>query len=176
MSEAAKASAKLELNPEGTAVGRKGNPPLPEVAKTGAGKRKEKTEEEEKEEAEYLKESDLNDPIVLSLTGPVEAKNSWRQVEAAYKEKFPDRKVLYSRYDKGEGQLVVSSHKQDPAKVAEEVKLKLEDEEFTLKKLEGEGLDKFWAEHGNHYNLCTNKKLSLSSTSFCALKKRGNRT
>lgn len=101
--------------------------------------------------------------VILGLTGPAEAKNSWRQVETAYKAQFPGRKVLYSRYEKGDGQIVVSSYKQDPAKVAEEVKIKLDDEEFTINKLEGDKLEKFWSEHGNHYNLCTNKKLSLSS-------------
>jgi hypothetical protein len=99
----------------------------------------------------------------MEITGPEEAKNSWRQVETSYKEKFPTRKVLYSRYDKGLGHLVVSKHKQDTAKLLEEVKIKLDEEDFTIKKLEGAGLDKFWAEHGTHFNLCTNKKLSLSS-------------
>ncbi len=99
----------------------------------------------------------------MEMTGPKEPKNSWRQVENAYKEKFKDRKVLYSRFDAGKGHMVVSSFKHDPAKIAEELKIKLDEEEFTIKKLEGEGLEKFWAEHGAHYNLCANKKLSLSS-------------
>ena len=102
----------------------------------------------------------------MEIVGPEEAKNSWRQVETSYKEKFPDRKVLYSRFDKGQGHLVVSAYKQDPAKLAEEVKIKLDLEEFTIKKLEGAGLDKFWTEHGTHFNICTNKKLSLSSKSL----------
>ena len=157
--EAVNKSAKLELNPEKTNIGRKNNPPVPEFSKTG--KRREQPEDE-KEEMEYLKESDLNDPIVLEMVGPAEAKNSWRQVETAYKGMFPTRKVLYSRFDKGNGQVLISSHKQDVEKVCEKVVIKLDTEEFVIQKLEKEGLEKFWAEHGNHYNLCTNKKLSLS--------------
>jgi len=105
----------------------------------------------------------LNDPVVLEMIGPVEAKNNWRAVENAYKEKFPERKVLYSRFDKGKGHIAISSHKQEVAKLSEEVKLKLGDEEFVIKKMDQEGLDKFWKEHGDHFNMCTNKKLSLSS-------------
>lgn len=100
----------------------------------------------------------------MGIAGPENAKNSWRQVETAYKDQFKDRKVLYSRYEAGKGHIVISSYKQDPAKLAEELKIKLDDEEFTIKKLEGEELDKFWAEHGTHFNLCSNKKLSISST------------
>lgn len=57
--EAIKSSDKLELNAEGDGVGRKGNPPLPQLIRTG--KRK-KEEEDEKENPEYLKEQDLDNP------------------------------------------------------------------------------------------------------------------
>ena len=59
LAEAIKTSPQLELNPEGTSVCRKGNPPVPELNKTG--KRKEK-DEDDKENADYVKEQDLNDP------------------------------------------------------------------------------------------------------------------
>eukprot|EP00826_Nyctotherus_ovalis_P064886 TRINITY_DN9528_c0_g2_i2.p1 TRINITY_DN9528_c0_g2~~TRINITY_DN9528_c0_g2_i2.p1 ORF type:complete len:257 (-),score=106.35 TRINITY_DN9528_c0_g2_i2:472-1242(-) len=161
ITEAVKGSDKLELNLEETGVGRKGNPPVPELEKTG--KRKEATKEDAKEDREYIKESDLNEPVVMGIEGPQEPKNNWRQIETDYKEKYPDRKVLYTRYDKGEGQIIVSSNKQDLTKLTEELKIKIGDDEFVVKKLEDEKLEKFWAEHGNHYNGCVNKKLSLSS-------------
>ena len=162
VAEAAKASDKLEFNPEGTGIGRKGNPPIPELIHTG--KRKEMTKEEEKEDMAYVKEADLNDPVVMGIDGPVEPKNNWRQIETDYKAKHPDRKVLYTRYDKGAGQIIICSNKQDVIKLAEPFSIKVGDEEFKISKLEGDKLEKFWAEHGNHYNLCVNKKLSLSSS------------
>jgi len=158
-----KTSEGLELNEKETGVGRKGNPPIPDLEKTG--KRKEVPKEDEKDDKEFLKEADLNDPIVMGIEGPLDPKSNWRQIEVNYKETFPDRKVIYTRYDKGAGQIIISSNKQDKGKLTEEFKVKLGDDEFIIKKLEGDKLDKFWTEHGNHYNSCANKKLSLSSTS-----------
>ena len=99
----------------------------------------------------------------MEIVGPAETKSNWRQLETKYKEMFPARKVLYSRYDKGCGHVAVSSFKQDLAEVEKEVKIKLDLEEFTIRKPDKPTLEKFWAEHGTHFNLCTNKKLSLSS-------------
>lgn len=157
--EALKSSTKLEVNDTEKTVSRKGSPPIPDLGM--AGKRKGK-EEEEKGGAEFLKDEDLNNPIILGIAGPEEAKSNWREMETIYKQLYPDRKVLYSRYDKGHGHIGISSSKVDVAKVSEEVKLKVGAEEFVIKKLEAPELEKFWGEHGTHFNLCTNKKLSLS--------------
>jgi hypothetical protein len=99
----------------------------------------------------------------LKITGPVEAKNSWREIEAAYKAQFPSRKVLYSRFEKGEGHIGVGTHKQEEAKLKEETKMKLGTEEFVIREPTAAEMEKFWADHGSHFNLCTSKKLTLSS-------------
>ncbi len=57
--EAIKTSEKLELDADGKSVARKGNPPLPELIKTG---KRRKEEEDDKETSEFLKDQDLNDP------------------------------------------------------------------------------------------------------------------
>ena len=56
--EAVLASDKLELNTEKTEVTRKGGKAVPELEKTG----KRKQEEDEKEEHDYIKDKDLEDP------------------------------------------------------------------------------------------------------------------
>ena len=52
-------SKKVALNPEQTAVVRIGNPPVPELERTGKRKLK---EEEDKANAEYILEKDLDNP------------------------------------------------------------------------------------------------------------------
>ena len=59
LAKALAGSKKLALNPERTAVLRVGNPPVPELEKSGKRKMK---EEEEKANAEYILEKDLDNP------------------------------------------------------------------------------------------------------------------
>ena len=62
LANALKTSKKLDVSADGKSVTRKGNPPLPEVGKSG--KRKDK-EEEDKETSEFLKDQDLISPYSL---------------------------------------------------------------------------------------------------------------
>ena len=128
---------------------------------TGIGSKSHKKDDEE-----FLKEVDLNDPIVMGIEGPWHSKRNWREIEANYKKTFPDRKIIYTRYNKGAGQIIISSNKQDKAKLTKEFKVKLGNDEFVIKELKGYKLDNFWKKHGSHYKSCANKKLSLSGTSY----------
>lgn len=100
---------------------------------------------------------------MLKIVGPPETKNTWREIEGAYKEKFPTRKVLYSRFEKGDGHIAISTYKQEEEKLKAEVKLPVGTDEFTIRVLTEAESEAFWKDHGSHFNLCTSKKLTLSS-------------
>ncbi len=59
LAKALEGSKKVALNPERTGVIRVGNPPVPELEKSGKRKMK---EEEDKANAEYILEKDLDSP------------------------------------------------------------------------------------------------------------------
>lgn len=102
--------------------------------------------------------------MILEIIGPAAGLVGWREIESKYKQAYPLRKVLYSRFEKGVGQIAISTYKQDPKELEKEVTVKADTEEFKVHKPDAAALKKFWDDHGIHFKLCTSKKLQLSST------------
>jgi hypothetical protein len=82
-----------------------------------------------------------------------EFKVNWKDVETTFKAAFPKLKVVYSRADKFEGDLAVSSHRltQENSKTIDEAKLSIQGREFVFTKTVGEELKSFWQKQGGHY-------------------------
>ena len=63
------------------------------------------------------------------------------------KDKFPLLKNVYTRADKYEGDVAISSHRYNKAQFEEFCKLrdvKIGDKKFSFSKTEGEALNEFW--------------------------------
>ena len=77
------------------------------------------------------------------------------------RKKYPKLKVVYARSDEKSGELALSSHKLNSETIDKLTKdvVKVENEEFTLSKLEGDALKDFWQNQGGHYQFCIQPKL-----------------
>ena len=81
-------------------------------------------------------------------------KVNWKNVEEMLKTKFDQLKVVYTRADKYEGDLAISSFKMNKKQFAALSKLKNEDidgKKFDFTETTGEELKDFWQAQGNHF-------------------------
>jgi hypothetical protein len=72
---------------------------------------------------------------------------NWKDFEILIKENFDGLKVVYSRADKYEGQIAISSFKHNKAQYKELVALKDREvggKKFTFSELKDDGLNEFW--------------------------------
>lgn len=85
----------------------------------------------------------------------------WKGIVDKVKEKCPKVKVPYVRSDAQSGEIAVSKHKLQKATLDGLLALKLEHEghEFVFRQLDGEDLEKFWGDHGGHYQYCIKPKM-----------------
>ena len=80
-------------------------------------------------------------------------KLAWKKIEMEVRKKYPKLKVVYARSDEKSGELALSSYKLNSETIDKLTKdvVKVENEEFTLSKLEGDALKDFWQNQGGHY-------------------------
>ena len=92
-------------------------------------------------------------------------KVAWKDIEKLVKEQYDKVKVTYSRGDKYEGHLSVSTHKSSKQQIEQLANLKgqlIGTKKFDFSKLEGEDLKDFWQKQGGHFNYCIAPKLRLA--------------
>lgn len=80
------------------------------------------------------------------------------------KEKFTNLKVVYSRADKFEGQLAISSHRLDQTQFDDLLKLEtdISGHKFTFELLKDEPLNEFWQKQGGHFHYCIAPKKRIA--------------
>ena len=90
---------------------------------------------------------------------------SWKDLETTIKTKFDQIKVVYSRADKYEGDLAISTHKLNKEQFKELANLKDEvigTKKFFFSETQGEELKDFWQKQGGHFQYCIAPKLRLA--------------
>jgi hypothetical protein len=83
-------------------------------------------------------------------------------MENDIKKTFPSMRILYSRADEEKtGHLAICNLGLEEGDVTKIVSDGLESEgkHFTFSICEGEDLNKFWSDHGTHYQMCSGQKL-----------------
>jgi hypothetical protein len=89
-------------------------------------------------------------------------KVSWKSFETMIREKYDRLKVVYTRADKYEGDIAISSHKLNKAQFEQLVAMKdvdIDGKKFDLSETKGEVLKDFWQAQGNHFHFCIAPKL-----------------
>lgn len=174
LSDAIKDSKLVESSADGNQVRRKNNKEMPK--KTGSLKKRENKAEEKKvangtQEESKAKEDDYeikrddqgriifvhqdfeNTLIVHFKTTDVDEKKdadfkvSWKDIEKTIKERFDKVKVVYSRSDKYEGDLAISSYKlckEQFDKLCQLKDVEIAGKKFTFTETTGEVLKEFW--------------------------------
>jgi hypothetical protein len=162
--EAVTDSAEVELSTDGKLIRRKGNKPVPELAKKRDSKAagKDDKKEEKKEEEDKLPEldargnpiltnADFENPIIIHFKTPATTadptfKVNWKEIEQAVRRDYPRLKVVYSRADQFEGDLALSSHRPNSAELEKlsSAIIKIQERDFTFSKTLGEDLKSFW--------------------------------
>lgn len=162
--EAVTDSAEVELSTDGKLIRRKGNKPVPELAKKRDSKAagKDDKKEEKKEEEDKLPEldargnpiltnADFENPIIIHFKTPATTadptfKVNWKEIEQAVRRDYPRLKVVYSRADQFEGDLALSSHRPNSAELERlsSAVIKIQERDFTFSKTLGEDLKSFW--------------------------------
>ena len=162
--EAVTDSAEVELSTDGKLIRRKGNKPVPELAKKrdskAAGKDDKKEEKKEQEDKlpeldargnPILTNADFENPIIIHFKTPATTadptfKVNWKEIEQAVRRDYPRLKVVYSRADQFEGDLALSSHRPNSAELEKlsSAVIKIQERDFTFSKTLGEDLKSFW--------------------------------
>jgi len=81
------------------------------------------------------------------------------------KEKFPLLKNVYTRADKYEGDIAISSHKYNKKQFEELCEVKdyeIGTKKFSFTKTEGEALSEFWQQQGGHFQYCIAPKQRIA--------------
>lgn len=89
----------------------------------------------------------------------------WKDIESLVKDGYDKVKVTYSRADKYEGHLALSTFKSSKEQVNKLSSLKdqkIGDKKFNFSKLEGDELKDFWQKQGGHYHYCIAPKMRLA--------------
>jgi len=92
-------------------------------------------------------------------------KVQWKDIEKLVKADYDKIKVVYSRADKYEGHLAISTFKSSKQQIEKLASLKdqmIGDKKFDFCKLEGEDLKDFWQKQGGHYHYCIAPKMRLA--------------
>lgn len=81
-------------------------------------------------------------------------KINWKELESYIREKFDQIKVVYSRSDKYEGHLAISTyklHKDQFNKLISTKNAEVGGKKFSFCELKGEDLKDFWQKQGGHF-------------------------
>ena len=177
IAEACKGSKEIEFSRDFTKVRRVDNKALPE--QTGSLKKREAKAESKKPEESKVEE-DVDEAIVRDEKGRIvfkvpdfenthiihystkdrdekadeEYKVNWKSIETMISNKFEMIKVVYTRADKYEGDLAISSYRLNKKQFAELAVLAGEDidgKKFDFAETKGEELKDFWQAQGNHF-------------------------
>lgn len=92
-------------------------------------------------------------------------KVNWKDFENFIKNTFDRLKVVYSRADKYEGQLAISSYKYDKEqfeKLTSLVDQEINGKKFAFKELKDDELSEFWQKQGTHFHYCTAPKQRIA--------------
>lgn len=92
-------------------------------------------------------------------------KVNWKDIEIMIKEKFDKLKNVYTRADKYEGDIAISSFKYNKKQFDELVSIKdykIGDKKFSFSQTEGEALNEFWQNQGGHFQYCIAPKLRIA--------------
>lgn len=92
----------------------------------------------------------------------VDYKVSWKDIDEVITKKFECLKTVYSRGDKYEGDIAISSYKLNKAQFAELSTLKdveVVGKKFSFEETKGEELKDFWQKQGGHFQYCVAPKL-----------------
>ena len=155
--ESLKESDKVELNEDKTKIRRKDNKVLPPLNEEKLINRKRNRENEQKSK------SNKNTPIILSFTSNKETEIKSEDIESKYKTINPSLSVVYTKFDKNRGHLVVLTPEEDENEKIDKEKINFVKEfdidgvKFSVKLCEGEELDKFMKENKAQLDMCTGK-------------------
>jgi hypothetical protein len=89
-------------------------------------------------------------------------KVNWKSIETMIKEKYDLLKVVYTRADKYEGDIAISSNKLNKPQYEQLSTLKgadIDGKTFDFAETGGEELKDFWQAQGNHFQFCIAPKL-----------------
>lgn len=92
-------------------------------------------------------------------------KVAWKDIEKLVKEEYDKVKITYSRGDKYDGHLAVSTYKSSKQQIQKLSTLQgqlIGTKKFNFAKIDGEDLNDFWQQHGGHFNYCTAPKMRLA--------------
>jgi hypothetical protein len=198
IADSLKDSELVEVSEDKLQIRRK-DKTCPEYEGAASKKREEKAaakegsdaEEENKEEnkedvdpktAGWLTEEDFNSPHVVRFETTKDLpegtkKVDWKTLVEGVKEKCTKIKVAYVRSDEKTGEIAISKHKLAKATLDELLALKItaNEAEFTFRMLDGEDLEKFWQDHGGHYQFCIRPKLRQAKKLASKNKSAGKR-
>ena len=147
-----------------------------EDKKTENGAEKEEIKEEEVIRDEqgriiFVQQDFENTLIVHFKTQDVDEKKdadykvSWKDIEKLIKTKFDKLKCVYSRSDKYEGDLAISSYKLNKPQYEKLCDLKnidIEGKKFSFAETKGEDLKEFWQKQQSHFQYCIAPKIRLA--------------
>lgn len=95
-------------------------------------------------------------------------KVNWRDIDVYIKNNFDQVKVVYSRGDKYDGHIAISSYrfnKTQYEKLAVTKQADIGTKKFDFTELEGEELKDFWQKQGGHFQYCIAPKMRLARKS-----------
>ena len=179
--ESIKESEKIETNIDKTKIRRKGNKPLPPLDENKLLNRKRNREKENKDKNKDKEKT----PIILTITSDKETEITWQDIESKYKSLNPTLSIIYTRFNKNEGNFGVDNpiddleHNDDKDKKEKEneksnfnfvKEFDIDGIKFNVKICEGEELKKFMEENKSHLEFCLkqtsnkNKKRKKTNT------------
>jgi hypothetical protein len=148
--EAIRMSTILEMNNEKTRLRRVGNKKLPELKLLQNKRKASDADKDEKEEADDDNNMD-NVILKVSVAGNTEVK--WKTILEEFKNNNKGLNVIYIRFKESAGHIGVQAKRNQSITFTD--KLKIDKDEFTIERCEGDDLINFWKEHGKHFQMCT---------------------
>ena len=157
--ESLKNNEKIELNENKTKIRRKDNEPLPPLDENLLLNRKRNREKENKNK----KEKERKLPIILTILSDKDTELKWQEIESKYKSLNPTLPIIYTRFNKNEGNFgILSPDDNDNNNVEEKEKNNLnfvkefdiDGIKFKVNICEGKDLAKFLEENKSHLEFC----------------------
>jgi len=137
--QAIRSSAEVEMNSDQTAVRRVDSRPLPPL-----------TRKKEKQAA-------VPEPptIIMKVTAQEETKSTWKELRDAFRGRYLDTDLLYTRFTGKEGHIGIPGRTaKERLQKIETDGLELDGQKVEIKLFQGEELTEFWRAHGSHFDLC----------------------
>ena len=171
-----------KTNIDKSKIRRKGNKPLPPLDKNELLNRKRNRERENKDKNKNKEKV----PIILTITSDKETEIKWQDIESKYKSLNPTLSIIYTRFNKNEGNFGINPNDSIDDNVDKDKNEKENEKsncnfvkefdidgiKFNVKLCEGEELTKFMEENKSHLELCLkqtknkNKKRKKTNTIF----------